>query len=273
MSDIFRRTCRQGEPAVSNPFRQALRALAILCICLAAPCAATAQNLLVFAAASLKDALDDVAAHWQSETGTPVTISYAATSALARQIQQGAPADVFISANPDWMDTLQADVLIDPKTRRDLLSNRIVLVAHGSDAPPVDIHPGFDLAGLLGDGRLAMGLVDAVPAGIYGKAALTSLGVWDAVEPKVAQTDTVRAALALVARGEATYGIVYATDATAGDDVTVVATFPGETHPPIVYPVAVTSASVHSQATAFVEYLASDAARPLFAHQGFTVPD
>lgn len=231
---------------------------------------AAAEPVLVFAAASLKNALDDVAAAYESETGQEITVSYAGSSALARQIQQGAPADLFISANPDWMDVLERGGLVRSDSRRDLLGNALVLVAHGRSAPSVEIGPGFDLAGRLGDGRLAMALVDAVPAGIYGKAALTSLGVWDAVAPSVAQADNVRAALALVARGEAPYGIVYATDAAAQDDVTVVGTFAADTHPPIIYPGALTS-EAREPAAGLLEFLSSPAARPLWERHGFRV--
>ena len=252
--------------------RALLAALAIGIAALA-PRTASAEDLVVFATASLRNALDDVVAARLAGTGKGATVSYGGSSALARQIERGAPADVFISANPEWMDAVAAPGLVREGTRVDLLSNAIVLVAHGRDAPTVAIRPGFDLAGLLGDGRLAMALVDAVPAGIYGKAALTSLGVWEAVAPKVAQADNVRAALALVARGEAPYGIVYATDAAADDDVTVVGTFPADSHPPIIYPAAVLAESDHPDAEAFLSYLSSDAARPLFERQGFIVLD
>ena len=203
---------------------------------------ARAEDLLVFAAASLKNALDAVAAGWAEESGNTATISYAASSALAKQIEEGAPADVFFSADLAWMDYLEERDLIDPATRTSLLGNRIVLVG-GPDAAPIDIAPGFDLAGALGGGKLAMANVDSVPAGKYGKAALESLGVWESVAGDVAQADNVRAALSLVALGEAPLGIVYATDANAEDNVTVVGTFPDDTHPPIVYPVARTASS------------------------------
>lgn len=232
---------------------------------------AAAQETTIFAAASLKNALDEIAEAWGEETGKGVAISYAGSSALARQIEQGAPADIFISANAEWMDTLAEGDLIKPETRRDLLSNRIVLIASGKDADDVDIEPGFDLVGLLDGGRLAMAMVDSVPGGIYGKAALTSLEIWDDVEQQVAQTDNVRAALALVARGEAPYGIVYQTDAVAEDNVSVVGSFPEETHPPIVYPVAVMKSSDNPDAEAFVEFLGSQEAAALFEEQGFTV--
>lgn len=237
------------------------------------PLQASADEITIFAAASMKNAMDEVAVQWAEETGHTAAVSLAGSSELARQIQQGAPADIFISANPDWMDTLEADGLVAEGTRFDLLGNSIVLIAHGSDAPPVEIAPGFDLAGMLGDNRLAMALVDAVPAGIYGKAALTSLGIWDEVEPNVAQADNVRAALAFVSTGEAPIGIVYATDAVADDNVTVVGTFPDDTHPPIIYPAAAISASENPLNEAFLEFLRGAAARTAFERQGFTVLD
>lgn len=234
---------------------------------------ARAAEVTVFAAASLKNALDDVVHAWHEASGNSAVVAYAGSSQLARQIEQGAPADLFISANPDWMDYLEEAKLIDPASRKDLLGNRLVLVAHGRDAAPVAIGPGFDLAGLLGRGRLAMAMVDAVPAGMYGKAALESLGVWPSVRDHVAQADNVRAALTLVALGEAPYGIVYATDAAAADDVTVVGTFPEASHPPIVYPVALTLAGDTPEARQLLAFIASPAARPLFERQGFTVLD
>ncbi|WP_108663380.1 molybdate ABC transporter substrate-binding protein [Acuticoccus kandeliae] len=242
-------------------------------LAVAAPRPAAADDVVVFAAASLKNALDDIGAEWQAETGKSATISYAGSSALARQIQQGAPADLFISANPDWMDTLESDGLIKADTRRDLLGNAIVLIATGKDAASVEIGPGFDLSGLLADEHLAMALVDSVPAGVYGKASLTALGLWDSVAPKVAQADNVRAALALVARGEAPYGIVYATDAAAEDNVTIVGAFPADSHPPIIYPAALIADSDNVDAAAFLDYISSARAQPLFERQGFTVID
>ena len=262
-------------------FVQTLRravAGALLFALLALPAAATlapgtarADDLVVFAAASLKNALDDIAAAYTEATGTTLAISYAGSSALARQIEGGAPADVFISANVDWMDALQDEGLIKPESRRDLLRNALVLIASGKDAAGVPLGPTLDLAALLDGGRLAMALVDAVPAGIYGKAALTSLGLWDSVAPAVAQADNVRAALALVARGEAPYGIVYATDAVADDNVTVVATFPEDSHAPIIYPAALIAGTENDAAPEFLDFLSSDTARPLFERQGFTV--
>jgi molybdate transport system substrate-binding protein len=235
------------------------------------PASACADQITVFAAASMKNAMDEISAHWAEETGHSAAVSLAGSSSLARQIEQGAPADVFISASQDWMDSLQAEVLIDPATRFDLLKNEIVLIAHGKGALPVEIEPGFDLAGMLGDGRLAMALVDAVPAGIYGKAALQSLGIWADVEPKIAQADNVRAALALVSTGEAPLGIVYATDAVAGDQVTVLGAFPADTHPPIIYPAAAVAASENPLNAEFLDFLKGPSAHAAFERQGFLV--
>ncbi len=255
---------------MAGPFRFCIAAIAAAGA-LAFPAGARADDVVVFAAASLKTALDEVAADWMAATGHRVMISYAGSGALAQQILQGAPADIFISAAEEWMDKVEEAGLTASGTRTDLLGNVLVLVAHGGNATPVDIVPGFDLAGLLGNGRLAMALVDAVPAGQYGKAALTSLGVWDAVAPSVAQADNVRAALALVAAGEAPYGDLYATDATAEDNVTVVGTFPENSHPPIVYPAALLSEAKDDADRAFFEALGAAAAAEAFVAQGFTV--
>ena len=227
-------------------------------------------RITVFAAASLKTALDEIAADWKADTGNTAVVSYAGTPQLARQIQQGAPADLFISADEEWMDTLGKAGLIRPATRVDLLGNALVLVAPKDGAAPVAIGKGFDLAGMLGDSRLAMALVDSVPAGKYGKAALTALGVWPTVAPKVAQAENVRAALALVATGEAPYGIVYATDAAAEPKVAVVGRFPEDSHPPIVYPAALTTAA-QGPAGDFLAYLSGAKAVAVFERQGFTV--
>jgi molybdate transport system substrate-binding protein len=235
------------------------------------PAAAQGNRPVIFAAASLKTVLDDIAAQWQQETKKPVAISYAASSALARQIEQGAPADLFISADLDWMDYLQQRNLIRVDTRSSLLGNRIVLVAPKDSTATATIAPGFNLAGLLGTGRLAMADVNAVPAGKYGKAALESLGVWTTVQDKVAQSENVRAALLLVARGEAPLGIVYRTDAAAEPGVKIVGAFPENTHPAIVYPVAQTSGGRNPDAAAFLAYLKSARARAHFEKQGFTV--
>lgn len=239
----------------------------------ALPLRAAAGDVLVFAAASLGGALDRVAQDWQAETGHRVTMSYAGSSALARQIQAGAPADVVILASADWMDALAASGDLRADTRRDILGNRLVLVAHGRNVPGVDIGPALDLPGLLQGGRLAMAMVDAVPAGVYGKQALTSLGLWAGVEPFVAQAENVRAALVLVAQGEAPLGIVYATDAAAGDNVTVIGTFPAATHDPITYPAAITAVSQSPAAQEFLDHLSSPAARAIWQAAGYSVPD
>ena len=237
------------------------------------PFRASAGEVVVFAAASMKTALDDFAATWEAETGNEVTLSYAGSSQLARQIIAGAPADIFISSAVSWMDEVEKEGLVVEGTRQDILGNTLVLIAHGKDAAPVDIGTGFDLPGLLGDEKLAMALVDGVPAGQYGKAALTSLGLWDAVAPSVAQSDNVRAALVLVSTGEAPYGIVYATDAAADDNVTIMGTFPADSHPPIIYPAALLTEAADEADRTFFEALGSDAARAAFERQGFAVLD
>lgn len=244
--------------------------LALIALLLSAP-ALMAGEITVFAAASMKNAMDEVAAGFEATGGDTVHVSLAGSSTLARQIEQGAPADIFISANPGWMDRLQEAGLIVPETRFDLLGNSIVLIAHGQNAAPVEIEAGMDLAGLLGDGRLAMALVDAVPAGIYGKAALENLGAWDTVAAKVAQAENVRAALSLVSLGEAPFGIVYRTDAVADDGVTVVGTFPADSHPRIIYPAAAVAASGNPLNAAFLEFLRGKESRAAFARQGFEV--
>ncbi|WGF89643.1 molybdate ABC transporter substrate-binding protein [Marinivivus vitaminiproducens] len=232
---------------------------------------AQAADTLVFAAASMKNALDELSTQWSQETGKKATVSYAASSALARQIESGAPADIFISADLDWMDYVEGKNLIQPDSRVTLLGNRIVLVAPSAYEGEVEIGPDFPLAELLGDGRLAIGGVDSVPAGKYGKAALESLGVWTSVQDKLAQGENVRAALALVSRGEAPFGIVYQTDAAADPGVRVVGTFPEDSHPPILYPAALLAESSNSDAASFLDYLKSPEAVPAFERQGFTV--
>ena len=253
----------------------ALRQTALAALLLL-PTAARADEITVFAAASLKTALDAVAADWQARSGHTAVIAYAGSSALAKQIQQDAPADIFISASTQWMDTLATGDLILPDSRRDILGNTLVLIAHGRDAAPVSIAPGFDLAGLLGGGKLSMAMVDSVPAGQYGKSALESLGIWTSVEAQVAQSDNVRAALSLVALGEAPYGIVYGSDAVADDGaddaVSVVGTFPADSHAPIIFPVAITRASANPAVAAdFIAHLSSDAGDAIFAAQGFVI--
>jgi molybdate transport system substrate-binding protein len=237
----------------------------------AVPASQAGDNVLVFAAASLKNALDAINDSWKADGHEPATISYAASSALAKQIEGGAPADVFISADLDWMKYLSDKKLTKSDTEVQLLGNRIVLIAGKDSSAATTIEPNFDLAKLLGDGKLAMADVKAVPAGKYGKAALEKLGVWSSVENKVAQAENVRAALKLVATGEAPLGIVYQTDAAADPEVKIIATFPQETHAPIIYPAAVLADSKNEDAIKFLDYLKSAKAKPLFEEQGFTV--
>ena len=235
------------------------------------PARAGSGDLLVFAAASLKNALDAINAQWHKETGKSAAISYAASSALAKQLEQGAPAQIFISAELDWMDYVAKRNLIKPDSRSNLLGNRIVRIARKDKAQKIDIKTGFDLAKILGDGRLSMANVDSVPAGKYGKAALEKLGVWASVSGKIAQAENVRAALLLVSRGEAPAGIAYQTDAAADANVAIIGTFPDDTHPPIVYPAALTATATLPDAAAFLAYIRSDEARTIFAARGFTV--
>jgi molybdate transport system substrate-binding protein len=264
----------------SRPRRRAFLAAAAGAAVLAlagAPgvCFARGGGPLVFAAASLKNALDDLNRQYEADTGRKAKISYAASSTLAKHIESGAPADLFISADQRWMDYAQKHNLIDPKTRHELLGNSLVLIAPKDsplDTGQVTIGPDFPLATWLGDGRLATAETNSVPAGIYGKAALTKLGVWDQVAGKVAAAENVRAALVLVARGEAPLGIVYKTDAAIEPGVKIVGTFPGNTHEPIVYPMALTG-SAGPDAAAFADYLRGPAGRKLFEKYGFTVLD
>lgn len=246
-----------------------LHSLVMVSLLTLAPVSAMAEEVTVFAAASLKTALDEVAVGWQVATGHSVVISYAGSSQLAQQIEAGAPADIFISAAADWMDMLETNGRILPDSRVDLLGNSLILVAHDATLAPVVIGPDLDLAGMLGDGKLAMALVDAVPAGVYGKEALTTLGLWDAVEPSVAQAENVRAALALVATGEAPFGIVYTSDAVAEPGVSVIGTFPAESHAPIIFPAALIADSTVAVAADFLDYLSSDPAKAVFEAQGF----
>jgi molybdate transport system substrate-binding protein len=231
--------------------------------------AGSSGPVIVFAAASLKNALDDASAAWQKESGAEVKTSYAASSALAKQIEQDAPAQIFISADEDWMNYVAAKGLIKPESRAALLGNKLVLVAPKDSTVSLKLEPGADLAAALGAGRLAVGNVDSVPAGKYGKAALEKLGLWAGVSGKLAQAESVRAALLLVSRGEAALGIVYQTDAISDPNVRIVATFPADSHPPIVYPAALTT-KAGPAAAAFLDYIKSPKATPFFTAQGFT---
>lgn len=225
---------------------------------------------VVLAAASLQEALEAVAKEWTGQGYPAPVLSFAATSALARQIESGAPADVFISADEKWMDEVEAKGLVRGGSRTDLLGNSLVLVAPAKSDVQLAIAPGFPLAAALGTGRLAMADPEAVPAGRYGKEALTSLGVWDAVAGKVAPGESVRAALALVGRGEAPLGVVYATDSKADPQVRLVASFPETSHTPIRYPVAVLKAASDEDADAFRAFLSSEEAGAIFRRYGFT---
>jgi molybdate transport system substrate-binding protein len=235
---------------------------------LAFPNMAAAETLIVFAAASLKEALDENVKAYQAGANDRIVVSYAASPALAKQIEAGAPADLFISADLDWMDYLEQHRLIKPDTRQNLLRNRLVLIAPAGSKVSVNIAPGFPLAKLLGDDRLAMANPDTVPAGKYGRASLEALGVWKDVQAKVASAENVRAALVLVSRGEAPLGIVYRTDAAADPKVRVVGLFPENTHPPIIYPIAITVTGKPS-AEPFLKWLSQPEAKVIFGKHGF----
>ncbi|HMF25082.1 MAG TPA: molybdate ABC transporter substrate-binding protein [Pseudolabrys sp.] len=229
------------------------------------------EQITVFAAASLKNALDDTNAAFTRATGIKVTTSYAASSALARQIEQNAPADVFISADLQWMDYLAERKLTKPETRVNLLGNKLVLIAPGdSRIGRVAIGQGFDIARLAGDGRIAVADVKGVPAGLYAKAALEKLGAWSAAEPKLAQAENVRATLALVARGEAPIGIVYETDAKIEPKVKIVGEFPENSYPPVTYPVAATADKNNPGAVRYLNFLRTTAAKAIFEKYGFS---
>ncbi|AVL51900.1 molybdate ABC transporter substrate-binding protein [Roseobacter denitrificans] len=255
---------------MSDVLRRILFILASV-LCATACLPAAAGQITVFAAASLKEAIDEISADFTRATGVEVAASYAGSSALARQIEFGAPADVFLSASTEWMDHLEHNNRIEPTTRFDLVGNRLVLIGPAAQTAAFEISANTNLLHMLAGGRLAMALTDAVPAGIYGKTALQRLGLWEGVAPMVAQTDNVRAALSLVSLGAAPLGIVYATDAQADQNVSLRATFPPHTHPPIIYPVALVKGAKSPQAQAFLDYLTGDAADKVFADLGFLV--
>ena len=228
-----------------------------------------AVGVTVFAAASLKEALDEQSARFTVATGHKVVVSYGASNTLARQIEAGAPADIFISADRDWMDYAERKGTLTPGTRADLLGNALVLVAPAASGSTLKIAPQFALAAALRADKLAMANPDSVPAGKYGKAALEALGVWLAVEKQVARAENVRAALALVSRGESTFGIVYRTDALADHRVRIVDTFPAGTHPPIIYPVALVATGKSAAARPLLDFLRSEKARAVWEKFGF----
>jgi molybdate transport system substrate-binding protein len=250
-------------------WKRAVVALACL-LAAAAPARAQDQTITVFAAASLRNALDDANAAFARMSGTRVTVSYAATSALVKQIETGAPADVFLSADARWMDHAAEKKLIRRETRFNLLGNRLVLIARkDSGLGNVHVGQGFDIARLAGDGRIAVADVKAVPAGRYARAALEKLGAWTGAEKKLARAENVRAALAYVSRGEAPLGIVYATDAKIDPGVKIVGTFPDGSHPPVTYPVALT-ANARPEARRYLDFLRSATALVIFERHGFT---
>jgi molybdate transport system substrate-binding protein len=249
-----------------------MRLLVLLTAVLLSVPATAQEKITVFAAASLRNALDEANAAFTRQTDIGVTASYAASSALAKQIEQGAPADVFLSADTNWMDHLSARKLVAPATRVDLLGNALVLIAaKDSKIEHVDIEPGFDLAKLAGDARIAVADVRAVPAGLYAKAALEKLGAWGAVQDKLAQAENVRAALSYVGRGEAPLGIVYATDAKVEPGVKIVGTFPPDSHPPIVYPLAAVKGREREPVTRYLQFLRGEPARTIFEQYGFSL--
>jgi molybdate transport system substrate-binding protein len=250
---------------------RAIAAAILVVVAVSGTLPAAAAEIVVFAGASLREAMDEATRVYDAQSGDTTKISYAASSALAKQIESGAPADMFISADLDWMDYLQQRNLIQPGTRKSLLGNRLVIVAPADAALKLDIKPGFDLAGALKGGHLAMADLGSVPAGKYGKAALEKLGVWNSVESAVAPAESVRAALLFVSRHEAPLGIVYSTDAAADQRVKIAGTFPADSHPPIVYPIALTADSKNPDAARLLAFLTSAAARPIFEKQGFTV--
>lgn len=255
--------------------RRLLAGLLPLCALLAVPFSPradepVAREITVFAAASLTDVLQEIGASFQADTGIGVRFSFAASSALARQIEAGAPAQVFVSADLEWMDYLADRDLIDAASRVNVAGNDLVLIAPADSAVTLDIAPGFPLAEALGGGRLAVGEPATVPAGRYAKAALTSLGVWTAVEDRLAPAENVRAALALVSRAEAPFGIVYRTDAAVDPKVKVVGAFPAGSHPPIVYPAAALGSS--EEGARFVAWLTGDSAQAAFRNRGFSPP-
>jgi molybdate transport system substrate-binding protein len=233
--------------------------------------APASADILVFGAASLKNALDDVNARYQRKTGGKIVVSYGASSTLAKQLESGAPADIFISADLDWMDYVAQRKLIKPETRSNFLGNKLVLIAPADSKVTLTIGPNFPLAQALGSGRLTMADPASVPAGKYGKASLEALGVWASVSDKIAPAQDVRTALAYVSRGEAPLGIVYQTDAAADKGVKIVGAFPASTHPPIIYPIAVTAVSNNPGVGAYMSFLKSSEARSAFESQGFVV--
>ncbi len=242
--------------------------LAVAVLASQAACAA-AQDVTVFAAASLTNAFEHVAKLYRDKGGGPVKFSFASSSTLAKQIESGASADIYAAADEQWMDYLAQRNLIEPATRQSRLGNTLVLITPPDQKKNVAIRPGFDLAGMIGRGRLATGDPAHVPVGRYAEQALTRLGVWAAVAPKLARTDNVRAALLLVERGEAPFGIVYGTDATASGKVHVAGTFPADTHAPVSYPIAIVAKRDRPEVRRFLEFLMGPEAQVVYRNAGF----
>jgi molybdate transport system substrate-binding protein len=273
---------KKAQPTNSNPIGPSrpgavvapvTRRLIVLLLAAVSAVPSRAQDsrppeLLVFAAASLADALAELIENYSRRTGVPVRVSFAASSVLARQIESGGQAHLFVSADEEWMDYLAVRQLIDPRTRRDVVGNRLVLIAPADSRVRLSPAPGFALADALGTGRLAMADPDTVPAGRYARMALTSLGVWKSVEERLARAENVRAALSYVARGESPLGIVYATDAQIERKVRVVAPFPDHTHRRITYPAAATTGA-GARATAFLDFLGGREAQAIWRQHGF----
>jgi molybdate transport system substrate-binding protein len=242
---------------------------AIVLACVAV--AVAAQDVTVFAAASLTNVFEDVAKSYRAKGGGGVKFSFASSSTLAKQIESGASADIFASADEQWMDYLAERKLIEPATRSSRLGNALVLVTPSGDKRTVDIKPGFDLAGMIGNGKLATGDPAHVPVGRYAQQALTKLGVWDAVAPKIARADNVRAALLLVERGEAPFGIVYATDAVASGKINIAGAFPADSYPPVSYPFAILAKRDRSEVRRFFEFLYGPEAQAIYRKAGFSI--
>jgi molybdate transport system substrate-binding protein len=266
-------TTNRERAAFMKPFRHPAKLLAAWIVALVQVGAAHADTprqpeILVFAAASLTNVLGDLSANWQKTSGVTVKLSFAASSVLARQIEAGGRADVFISADQEWMDYLQSRGLIEKPTRRNLVGNRLVLIAPADSSIKIKIAPGFPLVGALAGGRLATGDPDTVPVGRYARSALISLGVWDQIQEHLVRADNVRGAMTFVERGEVPLGIVYATDAMEDPKVRIVDTFPANTHAPVTYPAAVVNGA-HSEARIFVEFLGGAGARDAWTKYGF----
>jgi molybdate transport system substrate-binding protein len=251
--------------------RRGLIAAALSVLSLAGPAQAE-EEITLFAAASMTDAMTEAAAAFTAAGGAPVRLAFGSSSSLAKQVEHGAPADLFISADLRWMDYLAERALIADDSRFNLAGNALVLVAPKDSTIAIELAPGADLAAALGGGKLAIGDPEHVPAGRYAKAALGQLGLWASVERDTVFAGDVRAALTFVERGEAAAGIVYATDARISEGVRTVATFPADSHAPIVYPVAIVAGREQGMAQAFLDFLASDAGAEILRKHGFVVP-